>query len=71
VTIENLEIVQVDEPRNLILVKGAVPGVDNAVVRIVDAHKRARPAEAPYPAVMNVEAAAEVAAPAAAEAKAE
>ncbi len=70
VTVENLEIVQIDEPRNLILIKGAVPGVDNAVVRIVDAHKRARPAEAPYPAVMKTEAKAE-AAPAAAEEKAE
>ena len=67
VTIENLEIVQIDEPRNLILVKGSVPGVDNAVVRVVDAHKRARPASAPYPAV--VKKAAEEAP--AAEAKAE
>ncbi len=72
VTVENLEVVQIDEARNLILVKGSVPGVDNAMVRIVDAHKRARPAEAPYPAVMKVEAVAEVAAPAATEeAKAE
>ncbi|MES2985385.1 MAG: 50S ribosomal protein L3 [Pseudomonadota bacterium] len=53
VTVENLEIIQIDEARNLILVKGAVPGVDNAVLRVVDAHKRARPAEAPYPAVMK------------------
>ena len=70
VTIENLEIVQIDEPRNLILVKGSVPGVDNAVVRVVDAHKRARPADAPYPAVVKKQAAVEApveAAPAATE----
>lgn len=53
VTIENLEVVSIDEKRNLILVKGSVPGVDNAVVRVIDAHKRARPANAPYPAVKN------------------
>lgn len=72
VTVENLEVVSIDEARNLILIKGAVPGVDNAVVRIIDAHKRARPANAPYPAVVKKsEAKAEEAAPAAEEAKAE
>lgn len=70
ITVENLEVVSIDEARNLILVKGAVPGVDNAVVRVIDAHKRARPANAPYPAVMKSEAKAEEA-PAAEEAKAE
>lgn len=70
ITVENLEVVSIDEKRNLILVKGSVPGVDNAVVRVVDAHKRARPAAAPYPAVMKADAQAEEA-PAAAEAKAE
>lgn len=72
ITTENLEVVSIDEKRNLILVKGAVPGVDNAVVRVIDAHKRARPAHAPYPAVMKAEEAkAEEAAPADAEAKTE
>jgi large subunit ribosomal protein L3 len=51
ITVENLEIVSIDEARNLILVKGNVPGVDKAIVQVLDAHKRARPAEAPYPAV--------------------
>jgi large subunit ribosomal protein L3 len=73
VTIENLEVVSIDEKRNLILVKGAVPGVDNAVLRVVDAHKRARPANAPYPAVVKnaQESTAAADAPAAEEAKAE
>ena len=73
VTVENLEVVQIDEKRNLILVKGAVPGVDKAIVRVIDAHKRARPANAPYPAKKaEVKAEAPVAeAPAAEEAKAE
>jgi len=51
ITVENLEIVQIDEARNLLLIKGAVPGVDKALVQVLDAHKRARPANAPYPAV--------------------
>jgi large subunit ribosomal protein L3 len=46
---ENLKIVQIDEARNLLLIKGAVPGVDNRYVRVVDAHKRARPANASVP----------------------
>lgn len=58
ITTQNLEIVQIDEARNLILVRGAVPGVDNAYIRVEDAEKRARPADAPYPAV-KVEAKAE------------
>ena len=70
-TIENLEIIQIDEPRNLILVKGSVPGVDNAVVRVIDAHKRARPADAPYPAVMQAAPEAKEEVAAAAETKAE
>ncbi len=70
ITVENLEVVSIDEARNLILVKGAVPGVDNALVRVIDAHKRARPANAPYPAVTKAESKAEEAAPAA-EAKTE
>jgi large subunit ribosomal protein L3 len=60
ITTQNLEIVMVDEARNLILVKGAVPGFDKAIVRVVDAEKRSRPAHAPYPAVIKkVEAKAE------------
>lgn len=34
VTIKNLDVVRIDEDQNLILVKGAVPGGKNAVVRI-------------------------------------
>ncbi|WP_102377599.1 50S ribosomal protein L3 [Raoultibacter timonensis] len=34
VTVKNLDVVRIDEDQNLILVKGAVPGGKNAVVRI-------------------------------------
>lgn len=51
ITQQNLTVVAIDEARNLVLVRGAVPGVDKAYVKIVDAEKKARPANAPYPAV--------------------
>lgn len=34
VTVKNLEVVRIDEEQNLILVKGAVPGGKNAIVRV-------------------------------------
>ena len=51
VTTQNLVIAAIDEARNLILVKGAIPGVDKAYVKVMDAEKKARPAHAPYPAL--------------------
>lgn len=42
VTVQNLEVVDVDEQRNLILVKGAVPGVDGSVVFLRSAVKASR-----------------------------
>ena len=68
VTTQNLVVVAIDEARNLLLVKGAVPGVDKAYVKVMDAEKKARPANAPYPAVKKEAAKQE--APAAAEAPA-
>ncbi len=49
VTTQNLEVIKIDEERNLVMVKGAVPGSKNGYVRLTDAIKRALPAEAPYP----------------------
>ena len=40
VTIQNLEVVQIDEGRNLIFLKGSVPGAKGALVRIKDAVKK-------------------------------
>ncbi|MFT9222534.1 50S ribosomal protein L3 [Gluconobacter oxydans] len=50
VTTLNLEIAAVDEGRNLIMVRGAIPGAKNGLVLIRDAIKKARHADAPYPA---------------------
>ena len=61
VTTLNIEVAAVDEARGLIMVRGAVPGSKGEFVSIRDAVKKARPAEAPYPA--SIRAAAEVPAP--------
>ena len=50
VTTLNLEVAAVDEERNLIMVRGAIPGAKNSLVLIRDAIKKARHADAPYPA---------------------
>ena len=50
VTTLNLEIASVDAERNVIMVRGAVPGAAGSYVLVRDAVKRARPAEAPLPA---------------------
>ncbi|MDD5586578.1 MAG: 50S ribosomal protein L3 [Alphaproteobacteria bacterium] len=50
VTTINLRVVAVDAEQDLILVRGAVPGGENATVQIRDAVKRPLPKEAPMPA---------------------
>ena len=50
VTTQNLRVVSTDAERGLILIRGAVPGAKGGYVMIIDAVKRARPDEAPYPA---------------------
>ena len=65
VTQQNLTVVRVDAERGLILIKGAVPGHDGSYVKVRDAVKKARPAEAPFPgAVKSTKAAQPAATPA-------
>ncbi len=52
VTVQNLEVVSTDAARNLIMVKGGVPGSKNGWVYITDAVKKALPKEAPMPAMI-------------------
>ncbi len=52
VTTLNLEVAAVDAEKGLIMLKGAVPGARNSFVLVRDAVKRARPADAPYPAAL-------------------
>lgn len=57
VTTLNLEVVQVDDERGLIYVKGNVPGHENTYVLVRDAIKKAPPKDAPYPAAIKAAAA--------------
>jgi len=50
VTVQNLEVVQVDTERGLILIRGGVPGAKGGYVLISDAIKRALPDGVPFPA---------------------
>jgi large subunit ribosomal protein L3 len=50
ITTLNLTVAGIDEARNLILVHGAVPGSRGEYVFVRDAIKKARPADAAYPA---------------------
>lgn len=50
VTVQNLKVVAVDALKGLIMVKGAVPGSENAWVRVTDAVKKVANVELPLPA---------------------
>jgi len=50
ITTQNLVVAAVDAARGLLMIKGAVPGAKGGYVLVRDAVKRARPAEAPFPA---------------------
>ncbi|WP_207457963.1 50S ribosomal protein L3 [Azospirillum sp. SYSU D00513] len=62
VTVQNLTVVQVDEARGLIMVKGAVPGSEGGWVRVSDAVKKKAPEGLPFPAGIKSAPAAEAAA---------
>ncbi len=53
ITTLNLEVAAIDEARNLIMIKGAVPGSKDGYVLVRDAVKKARPADAAYPAALK------------------
>ena len=63
VTTLNLEVAGIDAVRGLIMVQGAVPGAKGDYVRVRDAIKKARHADAPYPAGLLTTAVAQVEAP--------
>ncbi len=50
VTVQNLKVVAIDADKGLIMVKGAVPGSENAWVRVTDAVKKAANVQLPMPA---------------------
>ncbi len=50
VTTQNLEVVRIDADRNLVLVKGAVPGPRGGWIELSDAVKGAKSDDRPFPA---------------------
>ena len=50
VTVQNLKVAAIDADKGLIMVKGAVPGGENAWVYITDAMKKAAASNLPMPA---------------------
>jgi len=52
VTTQNLEVAGFDLEKGLLMVKGAVPGAKGGYVLVRDAVKRARHADAPFPAAV-------------------
>jgi large subunit ribosomal protein L3 len=59
VTTLNLKVVAIDVEQDLILLAGAVPGSENAVVEIRDAVKRPLHKDAPMPAGLKAKASAD------------
>jgi large subunit ribosomal protein L3 len=64
VTTLNVRIAAVDAERGLLMVQGSVPGAPGGYVLVRDAVKKARPAEAPFPAGIATAKAAAADAPA-------
>src|SRR3954469_23935566 len=62
VTTQNLKVVQTDEARGLIMIRGAIPGAPGGWVLIRDAVKKKQPKDLPFPAALR--GTAEAAAPA-------
>lgn len=52
-TMQNLEVVAIDEARNLVMVKGSVPGFDSSIVTITDAVKATKQNVGPVPAALR------------------
>lgn len=52
ITTQNMTVAGVDAEKGLLIIKGAIPGAPGGYVLVRDAVKRARPADAPFPAAV-------------------
>ena len=57
VTTQNIQVVKTDAARDLIMVKGSVPGAEGGWVTIKDAVKKPLPSDVPMPAALKAAAA--------------
>ena len=57
-TVQNLEVVSVDDERGLLFIKGAIPGSKEAWIEVTDAVKANVPDDAPLPAGLRQSASA-------------
>lgn len=64
VTVQNLEVVEVCKDRDLIFIKGAIPGPKGATIMLSDAVKKVKADKLPYPASLKNAKAEKEAAPA-------
>lgn len=55
VTRDNLWVVKIDTKRNLLYVKGSVPGANGGIVRVTDARKKKPTVALPYPTYIPAE----------------
>ena len=55
-TVQNLEVMAIDEARNLVMVRGSVPGFDTGIVTITDAAKVSNQKNLPMPAGLKAKA---------------
>jgi len=69
VTVQNLQIVQVDDAMGYIMVSGSIPGADESYVLVKDSVKKGAHPKAPFPAGIRKTAEAQVEQPAAEEPK--
>jgi len=58
-TVQNLQIVSVDDAQGLLMIKGAVPGHKDGMVMVYDAVKKGSHPKAPFPAGLRKSAEAE------------
>ena len=52
-TMQNIRVIDIDNDKGLIIVKGSIPGSKGGYVYISDSIKKALPANAPFPAAVK------------------
>jgi large subunit ribosomal protein L3 len=52
-TMQNIQVIDVDKEKGLIIVKGSIPGSKGGYVYISDSIKKSIPANAPFPAAVK------------------